>query len=53
MKKINFSLTVIKIFMKNQTQDKTNILLDIFNMVSRCLIVFLLYAYIFKLNQWG
>lgn len=51
MKKINFSLTVIKIFMKNQMQDKTNILLDIFNMVSRCLIVFLLYAYIFKLNN--
>lgn len=51
MKKINFSLTVIKIFMKNQMQDKTNLLLDIFNIVSRCLIVFLLYAYIFKLNN--
>ena len=36
--------------MKNQMQDRTNIILDIFNMVSRCLIVFLLYAYIFKLN---
>lgn len=50
MKKIRFSLTVIKIFMKNQMQDKTNILLDIFNMVARCLIVFLLYAYIFKIS---
>lgn len=51
MKKINFAFTVIKIFMKNQMQDKTNLLLDIFNMVSRCLIVFLLYAYIFKLSN--
>lgn len=51
MKKIRFAFTVIKIFMKNQMQDKTNLLLDIFNMVSRCLIVFLLYAYIFKLNN--
>jgi ABC-2 type transport system permease protein len=51
MKKIKFALTVIKIFMKNQMQDKTNLLLDIFNMVSRCLIVFLLYAYIFKLSN--
>lgn len=50
MKKIKFAVTVIKIFMKNQMQDKTNLMLDIFNMVSRCLIVFLLYAYIFKLN---
>ena len=50
MKKIKFALTVVKIFMKNQMQDRTNIILDIFNMVSRCLIVFLLYAYIFKLN---
>ena len=51
MKKIRFAFTVIKIFMKNQMQDKTNLLLDIFNMVSRCLIVFLLYAYIFKLSN--
>lgn len=51
MKEIRFAFTVIKIFMKNQIQDKTNLLLDIFNMVSRCLIVFLLYAYIFKLNN--
>jgi len=51
MKKIRFAFTVIKIFMKNQMQDKTNLILDIFNMVSRCLIVFLLYAYIFKLSN--
>lgn len=50
MKRIRFALTVIKIFMKNQMQDRTNLILDVFNMVSRCLIVFLLYAYIFKLN---
>lgn len=50
MKRIKFAFTVIKIFMKNQIQDKTNLILDVFNMVSRCLIVFLLYAYIFKLN---
>lgn len=51
MKKIKFAFTVIKIFMKNQMQDKTNLLLDLFNMVSRCLIVFLLYAYIFKISD--
>lgn len=51
MKKIRFAFTVIKIFMKNQMQDKTNLILDIFNMVSRCLIVFLLYAYIFNLSN--
>ncbi|MBQ8472998.1 MAG: ABC-2 family transporter protein [Bacilli bacterium] len=50
MKKIKFSFTVIKIFMKNQMQNKTYILLDVFNMVSRCLIVFLLYSYIFKIS---
>ncbi|MDE6141436.1 MAG: ABC-2 family transporter protein [Bacilli bacterium] len=50
MKKIRFAFTVIKIFMKNQMQDKTNLILDVFNMVSRCFIVFLLYAYIFKLS---
>ena len=50
MKKIKFPLTVIKIFMKNQIQNKTYILLDIFNMVSRCLIVFLLYGYVFKIS---
>lgn len=50
MKKIKFYLTIIKIFMKNQMQDRTNIILDIFNMISRCLIVFLLYAYIFKIQ---
>lgn len=51
MKKIRFAINVIKIFMKNQVQDITNILLDVFNMFSRCIVVFLLYAYIFKLNN--
>ena len=51
MKKIKFACNLIKIFMKNQMQDRTNLLLDIFNMVSRCLIVFLLYSYIFKLSD--
>lgn len=50
MKRIKFAFTVIKIFMKNQMQDKTNLILDVFNMVSRCFIVFLLYAYIFNLS---
>ena len=50
MKKIRFAGTVIKIFMKNQMQDKTNIILDAINMIARCLIVFLLYAYIFEVN---
>lgn len=50
MKKIKFPLTVIKIFMKNQIQNKTYIFLDIFNMISRCLIVFLLYGYVFKIS---
>ena len=50
MKRIRLAFTVVKIFMKNQMQDKTNIILDAFNMVSRCLIVFLLYHYIFKIN---
>ena len=50
MKKIRFALTVIKIFMKNQMQNKTYILLDMFNMISRCLIVFLLYGYVFKIS---
>ena len=50
MKKINFALTVIKIFMKNQIQNKTYILLDMFNMFSRCFIVFLLYSYVFKIS---
>lgn len=51
MKKIKFYTNVIRIFMKNQMQDRTNLLLDIFNMFSRCLIVFLLYAYIFGLSN--
>ena len=50
MKKIRFGLNVIKIIMENQIQDKTNLLLDMFNMFSRCVVVFLLYAYVFKLN---
>lgn len=50
MKKIRFAFLVIKIYMKNQLQDKTNLILDCINMISRCLIVFLLYSYIFKLN---
>lgn len=50
MRKVRFSLTIIKIFMKNQMQDKSNVLLDLMGMFSRCFIVFLLYGYIFKLN---
>ena len=50
MKKLRFPYTVIKIFMKNQMQNKTYLLLDIFNMISRCLVVFLLYGYVFKIN---
>ena len=50
MKKIRFGLNVIKIIMKNQIQDRTNLLLDMFNMFSRCVVVFLLYAYVFELN---
>ncbi len=50
MKKNKFSLTVIKIFMKNQIQNKTYIILDSFNMVSRCLVLFFLYDYVFKVN---
>jgi len=51
MKKIKFPLTVIKIFMKNQMQNKTYLLLDLFNIISRCLIVFLLYGYVYKINN--
>ena len=51
MKKIKFPLTVIKIFMKNQIQNKTFLFLDMFNMFSRCLVVFLLYGYVFKINN--
>ena len=45
------SFKIIKIFMKNQMQDRTYLLLDIFNMFSRCFIVFLLYGYVFSLNN--
>ena len=51
MKRIKFAFTIIKIFMKNQMQDRTNLILDIFNMISRCLIVFFLYSYIFSINN--
>lgn len=51
MKKFRFFLRVIKIFMKNQIQNKTYIFLDVFNMISRCLIVFLLYGYVFSIND--
>lgn len=51
MKKIKFSLCVIKIYMKNQMQDKTNLILDMINMIARCLVVFLLYSYIFQLSD--
>lgn len=50
MKKIKLAFTILKIFMKNQLQDRTNLILDVFNMFSRCVIVFLLYAYIFELQ---
>ena len=50
MKRFNYAITTIGIFMKNQMQDKSNIFLDFLNMISRCFIVFLLYKYIFKLN---
>lgn len=50
MKKNKFPLTVIKIFMKNQMQNRTYILLDSFNMVSRCLVLFFLYDYVFKVS---
>ena len=51
MKKIKFSFTIIKIFMKNGMQNRSYIFLDIFNMVSRCLILFFLYGYVFSLNN--
>lgn len=51
MKKIRFSLCVINIYRKNQMQDKTNLILDMINMIARCLVVFLLYNYIFQLNN--
>ena len=51
MKKIRFAFLIIKIYMRNQLQDKTNIILDCVNMISRCLIVFLLYSYIFNINN--
>ena len=50
MKKIKYFFTVIKIFMLNQLNDRTNIILDCFHMVSRCFIVFLIYGYVFKVK---
>ena len=50
MKKFRFSTRIIKIFMKNQIQNKTYVILDAINMISRCLIVFLLYGYVFSIN---
>ena len=50
MRKFRFSFKIIKIFMKNQIQNKTYIILDVFNMVSRCLVVFFLYGYVFSIN---
>ena len=41
MKKINFYFTVIKIFMKNQMQDKTNIMLDVFYFLEYFAIMYL------------
>ena len=49
MKRIKFALQSIKIFMKNYMQDNTNLILAMFNMISRCFIIFLLYAYVFKI----
>jgi len=51
MMRIRFALSVIRIFMKNQMQNRTYILLDIINMIARCLIVFLLYGYVFKIRD--
>ena len=51
MKKTNYPLTAIKIFMKNRIQNRTYLFYDIFGMVSRCLIVFLLYGYVFRVNN--
>ena len=50
MRKFRFAFSVIKIFMKNQIQNKTYVILDVINMVSRCLVVFLLYGYVFSIN---
>ena len=36
--------------MNNQMQNRTYVLLDTFNMLSRCFVVFLLYGYVFKIK---
>ena len=53
MKKTKFSLTVLKIYMKNQIQNRTYILLDVFNMISRCFIVFLFFNIILSPTALG
>lgn len=51
MKKIRFAISVISVFMKNQVQNKAYLLHDIVNMISRCFIVFMLYGYVFSINN--
>ena len=51
MKNAKFALKTIKIFMKNQMQNKTYVILDVINMIARCLVVFLLYGYVFEINS--
>lgn len=50
MRNARFSLSAIKIFTKNQIQTKSYLVLAIINMIARCLVVFILYAYVFKVN---
>lgn len=51
MSAIKTFFNMTKIFMKNQIQDKTYVLHDFFNMFSRCIIVFMLYGYVYKVNN--
>lgn len=51
MKTKRLSFTVINIFMKNQMQNKSFIILDSINMFIRCFVVFLLYKYVFELSE--
>lgn len=50
MKRISFAYHTIISFMKNQMQTKSSLLYDVFSMLSRCALVFLLYHYVFKLK---
>lgn len=50
MKKNKLSLAIIKMYMKNQMQSKSFVILDMINMIVRCLVVFLLYGYVFELS---